>query len=175
VVILIVLGLLCAAGAWTVVAAGSSDDRAIRVPLASGITRATRFYRVGPSADYSYDYGNIGGVHPLVVSLPEGATYDVVVSVTLGYRTSPDDRFVVALWVRRDAEFGDIQRVVPHERPLWPSPVRTTTSASFRLSDLRGGHEYWVSPTVNVSHREGNRASISTDAVLVVVDAVPST
>ena len=173
VAVVVALGLL-GAGGWAVVAPIASEGRVNRVPLRSGITRATRFYRVGPSAEYSYEYGSIGGVLPLVVSIPEGATYDVVVSVTLDYRTSPDDRFVVGLWVRRGSEFGDHQRVAPRERPLSPSTTRTTTSASFRLSDVPGGHDYWFSPTVNVSEREGNRASISTDGVLVVVDAVPA-
>ena len=168
--------VLFAGGAWAVAAARSSsrtEERAI--PLASGIARATRFYGVGPSADYSFDSGSIGGVVPLRVSFPAGTMYDVVVTISLDYRSSPDDRFVVDMGVRRDTEFGHQESVAPEERAISASQARTSTTASFRLSDLEGGHDYWFSPGVNVSHRGGHRASISSNHVLVVVEATPST
>lgn len=177
-----VMAVVCAAvvlivgGAWAVAAARSShgtEDRAI--PLTSGITRATRFYGNGPSAEYDFDSGSIGGVVPLRLSFPAGTTYDVVVTVSLDYRTSSDDRFVVGMTARRDSEFGHIESVSPRERAISRSQARTSTTASFRLSDLEGAHEYWFSPSVNVSHRGGHHASISSNHVLVVVEATPST
>ena len=177
-----VVAVVCAAavlfvgGAWAVAAARSSlqaEERAM--PLMTGMARATRFYGVGPSADYAFDSGSIGGVVPLRLSFPAGTTYDVVVTVSFDYRTSPDDRFVVAVGARRDSEFGQRESVVPEERAISASQARTSTTASFRLSDLEGGHDYWISPGVNVSHRVGHRASISSNHVLVVVDATPST
>lgn len=176
------ISVMCAAavlfvgGAWAVAAARSSlrtEERAI--PLTSGIARATRYYGIGPSADYDFDSGSIGGVVPLRLSFPAGTLYDVVVTVSLDYRTSADDRFVVGVTARRDSEFGQIASVAPKERTISASQARTSTTASFRLSDLQGGHEYWFSPSVNVSRRGGNRASISSNHVLVVVDATPST
>ena len=149
-----------------------TEERAI--PLTSGVTRATRFYGVGPSADYDFDSGSIGGVVPFV-SFPAGTTYDVVVTVSLDYRTSADDRFVLGMTARRDSEFGHIESVSPRERAISRSHARTSTTASFRLSDLQGGHEYWFSPGVDVSRRGGHRASISSNHVLVVVEATPST
>jgi hypothetical protein len=177
-----VLAVMCAAavlfvgGAWAVAAARSSmrtEERAIS--LTSGIARATRFYGVGPSADYAFDSGSIGGVVPLRLSFPAGTTYDVVVTVSLYYHTSSDDRFIVDLCVRRDSEFGHLESVSPEERAISASVARTSTTASFRLTDLEGGHDYWFSPGVNVSHRGGHRASISSNHVLVVVEATPST
>lgn len=177
-----VITLMCAAavllvgGALAVAAPRSSlgtEDRAI--PLTPGITRATRFYGGGPSADYSFDSGTIGMVAPLRLSFPAGTTYDVVVTVSLDYRTSADDRFVVGMAARRDSKFGHLASVSPEERAISPSQARTSTTAVFRLSDLPGGHDYWFSPIVNVSHRGGHRASISSNHVLVVVEATPST
>jgi hypothetical protein len=177
-----VIAVVCTAavlfvgGAWAVAAARSShgtEERAI--PLTSGITRATRYYGGGPSADYSFDSGTIGMVAPLRLSFPAGTTYDVVVTVSLDYRTSADDRFVVGMSARRDAKFGHLESVSPKKRAISASQARTSTTASFGLSDLQGGHEYWFSPNVNVSHRGGHWASISCNHVLVVVEATPST
>ena len=166
--------LLIGAAAWAALAADGSEERPARVPLISGISRATRYYPTGPSADYEFDNGNIGLVPAMVVALPAGSAYDVVITVSLDHRTSRGDRAIVAMLVRRDEEFGPRERVAPTERPLPRSSIRATTTTSFRLKDVAGGHNYWISPTVNISLRDGNRASISTRNVLVVVDAVPS-
>jgi hypothetical protein len=163
------------AGAWVVAAAGSSRrDVSPSTPLTSGIMRATRSYWAGPSADYESDSGSIGLVTPLHLSFPSGASYDVVVTVSLDYHTSADDRFVVGLSVRRDSEFGHRVSVTPPQRTISASTVRTSSTATFRLSAVQGGHEYLFSPTVNVSERVGNRSSISSSRVLLVVDATPS-
>jgi hypothetical protein len=170
------IAVLCASaivlggGAW-VVAAVRTDTPS--TPLTSGIKRATRSYGVGPSAVYDFDVGTIGTVMPLRLSFPSGTAYDVVVTVSLDYRTSADDRFVIGLLVRRDSEFGHRESVTPPERAISPSTVRTSSTVAFRLHDLHGGHEYWFSPTVNVSERVGNHSSISTSRVLLVVDATP--
>jgi hypothetical protein len=113
-------------------------------------------------------------VTPLRLSFPAGTTYDVVVTVSLDYHTSSDDRSVVGLLVRRDSAFGHRESVTPRLRAISASTVRTSTTASFRLSGIQGGHEYWFSPTVNMSHRVGNHASIASSHVLLVVDATPS-
>jgi hypothetical protein len=165
--------LLIGAAAWAALAADGSEERPARVPLISGISRATRYYPTGPSADYEFDNGNIGVVPAMVVALPAGS-FDVVITVSLDHRTSRGDRAIVAMSVRRDEEFGPRERVAPTERPLPRSSVSATTTTSFRLKDVAGGHDYWISPTVNISLRDGNRASIATRNVLVVVDAVPS-
>ena len=59
-------------------------------------------------------------------------------------------------------------------RALAEATTRSSTTAVFRLSDLRGGREYRFGPSVNVSHRVGDRASIVTSHVLLVVEATPS-
>jgi hypothetical protein len=129
---------------------------------------------VGPSAQYHFDSGGIGDVAPLHLSFPAGTAYDVVVTVSLDYQTTADDRFVVGLWARRDAEFGHTESVSPAKRPISASTVRTSTTASFRLTDIQGGHEYWFSPTVNVSHRVGNHATITSSNLVLVVELTPS-
>jgi hypothetical protein len=96
------------------------------------------------------------------------------VTVSLDYHTSADDRFVVGLSVRRDSESGHRVSVTPPQRAISASTVRTSSTATFRLSAVQGGHEYLFSPTVNVSQRVGNRSSISSTRVLLVVDATPS-
>lgn len=167
--------VLLTAGAWAVAAAGSSHG--MQEPATSqgaGTIRASRSYGHGPSAEYDFDSGTIGGVAPLRMTLPSGATYDVVVSISLDYRTSPDDRFIVGLSTRRDSKYGPRVPVAPPSRPILASRVRTSTTALFRLSDVPGGHEYWFSPGVNLSERVGNRASIASDHLVLVVDATPS-
>jgi hypothetical protein len=166
---------LLGGGVWAVAAAGSSPGAADpATPLTAGITRATHFYGVGPSADYDFDSGSIGTVEPLRLAFPAGTTYEVVVTISLDYHTSADDRFVVGLSVRRDSEFGHRESAAPPKRAISSSTAWTSTTASFRLSNIEGGHEYWFSPTVNVSHRRGNHASIEGTRVLLVVDATPS-
>jgi hypothetical protein len=165
----VVLGTSIWAGA---AARSRAANRA--VAPAAGLLRASRWWKVGPSAQYDFDNGVIGQVTPLQVALPEGANYKVVVSVSLDYRTSPDDRFVVGALVRKDAEFGYVVDAFPRQRAVSASSVRTSTTALFQLSGLEGGHVYWISPTVNVSARD-QKASIVSRHVVVVVDATPVT
>jgi hypothetical protein len=127
---------------------------------------------VGPSATYDFDNGGIGEVSALRSTFPNGSDYDAIVTVTLDYKTSPDDRFVTSTLVREGAEFGPIVGATPHARPIEASTVRTATTITYRLTGLTGGAEYWYRPTVNVSHRD-NRASIESHHVLMVVDATP--
>lgn len=162
-------------GAWSFTASAAEPEGAERVTLAPDVARATRSYGVGPRADYDFDYGSIGTAQPLRLAFPGGATYDVVVTVSFDYRTSADDRFVVGLLARRSTEFGHRETVRPPTRAIPASTIPTSTSATFLLKGLVGGRDYWFSPTVNVSHREGNRASIVTRRVAMVVDATPTT
>jgi len=167
--------VLMAGGAWAVATGGSSSGASDGLtPQATGVIRATRFYARGPTATYDFDYGSIGTVSPLRLTFPAGSTYDVLVTISLDYRTSPKDASVIGLSVRRDSEFGHLVSGVPAVRAISASTVRTSTTAVFRLSDLRGGREYWFSPNVNVSHRVGDRASIGSNHVLLVVEAMPS-
>ena len=172
---------LCAAavafggGVWAVAAAGSSHGGSSpSTPLTSGIVRATRSYGAGPAAEYDFDSGSIGVVPPLRLSFPSGTSYDVVVTVAFDYRTSADDRFVVGMSARRDLESGHRMSVTPPQRAIEASTVRTSSTAAFRLIGLPGGHAYWFSPTDNVSQTVGNRSSIGSSRVLLVVDATPS-
>jgi hypothetical protein len=175
VVALCFAAIVIGGGVWAVAAAGSSrEDASPSTPLISGLQRATRSYGAGPSAEYDFDSGSIGVVTPLRLRFPSGTSYDVVVTVSLDYRTSADDRFVVGLLVRRDSEFGHRMPVTPPQRAIAGSTVRTSSTAVFRLVGLPGGHAYWFSPTVNVSQRVGNHASIGSSRVLLVVDATPS-
>jgi hypothetical protein len=171
---------LCAAavvfggGVWVAAAGSPRGNPSASTPLTSGIVRATRSYGVGPAAEYDFDSGSIGVVTPLRLSFPSGTSYDVVVTVAFDYRTSADDRFVVGMSVRRDSEFGHRMSVTPPQRAIAASTVRTSSTAAFRLIGLPGGHAYWFSPTVNVSETVGNRSSIGSSRVLLVVDATPS-
>jgi hypothetical protein len=167
--------LLLVGGIWVVAAADPSNGTSDRsMAQVSGTIRATRFYQAGPSAKYDFDYGSIGTVSALRRTLPAGATYDVVVTLSMDYRTSPTDRFIVGLLVRLDAEYGHRVSTEPSVRAIAASTVRTSTTAVFRPSDIRGGHEYWFTPTVNVSHRVGDRAWIGAKHVVLVVDVKPS-
>jgi len=167
--------VLLTSGVWVVASAGSPNETSDRsTAQVTGIIRATHFYGQGPTADYDFDNGSIGTASPLRLTLPAGTTYDVVVTISLDYRTSPEDEFVVGLSARRDSEHGHRVASLPAARAISASTVRTSTTALFRLSDLRGGREFWFSPSVNVSHRVGNRASISSNHVLLVVEVTPS-
>ena len=168
------VAVLLTGGAWAVASGHSSDRLAGRASTQTGMIRATRFYGRGPSATYAFDYGVIGTSPALRLTFPAGATYDVVVTISMDYRTSPDDGFVVGPLVRRDAEYGHVMSPLPEDRAIPAATVRSSTTAVFRYADLRGGHEFWFSPTVNVSHRVGNRASISASHLLLVVEATPS-
>jgi hypothetical protein len=138
----------------------------------AGLIRSTRYWDVGPSAAYSFDSGSIGTVPALRLTFPTGAEYDAIVMMTLSYKTSPPgDRFVVSVAVRKDTEFGPIVHPTPNRRPIAPATVRSSVTLTYRLTTLIGGTEYWFSPAVNVSHRDGNNASINADSVLMVVDA----
>ena len=110
----------------------------------------------------------------LRLTFPAGATYDVVITVSMDYRTSAGDRTIVSAPVRRGGEFGDVMPVLPMSRALAEATRRSSTTAMFRLSDLRGGRRYRFGPSVNVSHRVGDRASVVTSHVLLVVEATPS-
>lgn len=166
--------MLVAGGTWAVRAVGSSDPVSSRASTQTGLIRATRFYGVGPSAQYAGDSGSIGEAPALRLTFPAGTTYDVVVTISMDYHTSSGDRTVVSALVRRDAEFGHVMPVLPKARALAEAATRSSTTAAFRLTDLRGGREYWFRPAVNVSHRVGNGASIATSHVLLVVEATPS-
>jgi hypothetical protein len=138
---------------------------------ATGLIRTTKSWDVGPSAEYGSDFGSIGEVHPLRLTLPSGSTYDAVVIVALDYRTSPSpDRFVARLVVREGERFGPIIASDPKGRPLAVSTSRSSATLMFQLTGLQGGTEYWFMPSVNVLHRDTN-ASITTTDVLAVVDA----
>jgi len=166
--------------ACVVLASGVVADAAVRSRTtlretgpATGLIRSTRFWGVGPSADYDFDTGNIGTVQPLRLTFPAGAYYDAIVTMTLAYRTSPPgDRFVAAVVVRKGRRYGTVVHPSPNTSPIAPSTVRSSVTLTFRLTSLRGGTEYWFSPTVNVSHRDNdNKGSISSKNVLMVVDA----
>jgi hypothetical protein len=138
----------------------------------AGLIRSTRYWDVGPSAAYSFDSGSIGTVPALRLTFPTGAEYDAIVTMTLSYKTSPPgDRFVASVAVRKDTEFGPIVHPTPYRRPIAPATVRSSVTLTYRLTTLIGGTEYWFSPAVNVSHRDGNNASINAESVLMVVDA----
>ena len=165
--------VLLTGGTWAV-AAQSSDPVASRAPTQTGLLRATRFYGIGPSAEYDLDSGGIGIVPAMQVTFPAGSTYDVIVTISMDYRTSPDDRFVVGPSARRDEEFGHLMPALPRTRALSASTVRTSTTAMFRYDDLPGGRAFWFAPTVNAKHGFGGHASISSRHVLLVVEATPS-
>jgi hypothetical protein len=140
----------------------------------AGVIRSTRYWDDGPAASYSSDSGNIFTVPPLQLTFPAGSTYDAVVTLTLDYATSaPRDRFIAGVAIREGAEFGPTVRTTPNQRPVAASTVRTTVTLTFRRLGLAGGTEYWIAPTVNVSRRDGNTASIDAQHVLMVVDAIP--
>jgi hypothetical protein len=63
--------------------------------------------------------------------------------------------------------------VSPPERPIRAATTWASTTVVFRLDDLEGDVEYWLSPTVNVDGRRGDHASIRSRHVLVVFDATP--
>src|SRR5262245_29787294 len=122
---------------------------------APDLIRTTRGWAVGPSAEYDFDFGSIGVVRPLRLTLPGGQTYDVVFTVSMDYRTSPrPDRFIAGMTVREGAEFGPIVVTTPKARSVGASRVDTSSTLTYQVSGLIGGTEYWISPTVNVSHRD---------------------
>jgi hypothetical protein len=170
---------LIAVIALAVVATGIVANASIRSRTAgtetgspAGLIRSTRYWDVGPGADYDFDSGGISTVQPLRLTFPAGASYDAVVTMTLGYRTSPPaDRFVASLLVRKGAKYGPVVHPAPNQWPVAASVVRSSVTLTFRLTTLQGGTEYWFSPSVNVSHRDGNKASIAAQSVLMVVDA----
>ena len=165
--------VLLVGSAWAV-AAANADRTGERAPTQTGIIRATRFYDLGPSAQYSGDSGSIGVAPALRLTFPAGARYDAVVTISMDYHTSSGDRPIVAVLVRRDSAHGHAIPVLPRGRAIADATTRSSTTAVFRLSDLVGGREYWFSPSVNVKHGFGGRASIVSRHVLLVVDATPS-
>jgi hypothetical protein len=165
--------VLLAGTAWAE-AAGSSDPAATRASTQTGLIRATRFYGIGPSAEYDFDNGSIGIAAALRLTFLPGATYDVIVTISMDYHTSPGDRPFVSALVHRDSKNGHSVPVLPGSRSLADATTRASTTAVFRLSDLRGGREYWFSPAVNVKHGFGGHASIVSRHVLLVVEATAS-
>ena len=165
--------------ACIILASGVIANAAVRSGTAStetgspaGLIRSTRYWDVGPGADYDFDSGSITTVQPLRLTFPAGAAYDAIVTMTLAYRTSaPGDRFVASLVVRKGAKYGPVVHPSPNQWPIAASSVRSSVTLTFRLTTLQGGTEYWFSPSVNVSHRDGNKASIAAQSVLMVVDA----
>jgi hypothetical protein len=135
------------------------------------VRRATRYYDIGPSAEYDFDSGSIGVVRPLRVSFAAGTTFDVVITIAMNYRTSADDRFVVSPSVRRDGRYGPVVDPRPQARAVAASTKPTGGTTAFLINGLRGGHTYWFFPTVNVSRRVGDHSSITSRHVVFVVDA----
>jgi hypothetical protein len=170
-----VIGIVAVAVLATGIVANASvrtHNAAIETGPPAGVIRSTRYWDVGPGADYDFDTGNISTVQPLRLTFPAGASFDAIVTITLGYRTSPPgDRFVASLLVRRGSKYGPVVHPNPDQWPVAASTVRSSVTLTFRLTTLQGGTEYWFSPSVNVSHRDGNKASISAQSVLMVVDA----
>ena len=161
---------LVAGGAWVVAALGA--DAAVVTGPSQAISRSTKYWGVGPSASYDFYAGDIGTVSPLRVTLGPGSS-DVVVTISMDYRTSPDDRFVAGLYVRRDRRYGHLMLVTPKTRAVSASAPRSSADLMFQLTGLPGGHTYLFFPTVNVSHRD-NKASIEASRILMTVDSTPS-
>jgi hypothetical protein len=155
--------------------AGTDRDRVEAATQRAEPRRATRYYGVGPSAEYDFDSGSIGVVRPLRMTFASGSTHDLVVLISMDYRTSGDDPFVVAPLVRRDTRLGPVVDTRPGRRAVAPSTAPTSSTTAFVIEDLRGGHTYWFSPTVNVSRRVADRSSITSRHVVFVVDALRST
>jgi hypothetical protein len=173
-IIAVALSVVLGGAIWAGATVRARSGAAERVVSPSpGLVRASRSWGVGPAASYDFDNGNIFTVTPIQVSLAAGSAYDVVVSVSLDYRSSPDDRFVVGLVVRDDAQYGPLMTVKPAQRAVSASRAWTSTTALFRLTGLEGGHVYWFSPGVNVSHRD-SKASIESRNVAIVIDATPA-
>lgn len=160
--------------AWAAADGAATRDRVEAATVRTEPRRATRYYAVGPSAEYDFDSGAIGEVRPLRLSFASGNTFDLVIMISMDYRTSADDRFVVAPLVRRDGRFGPVVHARPVRRAVAPSTAPTSSTTAFVIDDLRGGHTYWFSPTVNVSRRVGNRSSSSSRHVVFVVDSTRS-
>ena len=166
--------LLLVGGAAAAVGATRTNDP-VRVASgpSTGLVRSTKFWAVGPSAEYDFDSGSIGVVNALRVTLPAGSSHDVIVTISMDYRTSPDDRFVIGLGVRRDERYGHVIPSLPSQRPVAAAPERGSATLVFDLPGLPGGHTYLLYPTVNVSHRD-NRARIVGHHTVMVVDTTPS-
>lgn len=164
---------LTGCGAADVPATGTSQAAEKAVPGAR-VARETRYYGIGPSAEYDFDAGVIGVVSQLRIPFPSGTTFDVVVTVSMNYRTSADDRFVVGALVRRDGRFGPVVDVKPEQRVVAASTTGASSTTVFLIDDLPGGHDYFFSPVVNVPSRVGNRGSITSRNVVFVVDAMAS-
>lgn len=172
-VVVIILAVVIFGGVLANAAVRSRTNARVTGP-ATDLIRTTKGWSRGPSADYSFDAGNIGVVDALRLTLPAGQTYDVVVTLSMDYRTSPrPDRFNAGVTVRDGAEFGAIVPTTPSERSVGASQVDTSTTLTFQVSGLTGGTEYWISPGVNVTHRD-NKARIVANRVLMVVDATPA-
>jgi hypothetical protein len=172
----IAIGVVAAAlTAWAAVElVGPQAGSARAATQGSEVQRKTHYYGVGPTAHYDFDSGTIGVVRPLRQSFVSGATFDVVITISMNYQTSADDRFVVAPLVRRDGRYGPIVDVRPEARTVVPTTTPTSTTTVFLINDLPGGHTYWFSPTVNVSRRVGDHSSITSRKVVFVVDMTRS-
>ena len=162
--------IVLTSGTVIAVASVKARTQARETGPASGSITATRYWDTGPSAQYSGDSGGIGTVPALRLTFPAGSTYDVVMTVDLDYSTSRGDRFDAGVDVRQGAEFGPIVKTTPHARPVAAAPHRTSTTLTFRLTDVAGGVEYWIDPWVNVTHRDFS-AAIAAQHVLLVVQA----
>ena len=160
--------VIALAATLTVIAAGRDEaPRSVTGPAGDTI-RMTRWYPVGPSAEYGLDYGNIGVVDPVMFPLPAG-TYDVVVTLSFDVRTSANDTFDVG--VRGDD--GDV-RVAPWHRAVAGTGSWDSTTVAFRARGLDGGATYAFEPWVNASFQRVGRARITTERLLVVIDATPT-
>jgi hypothetical protein len=169
----VALGLAASTLIATGLASAVPDPKEVGV-LAPGTLRAFRAYGQGPTAIYQRDVGKIGGVLPLDISLPPGGAYDVIVSLSFNYRTKGTATFVIGVDAREGSLWpsGSKVDVSPAERPLHASPLRSATTLMFRMTDLAGGTDYWLTPYVN-AYRSAN-ARLLTHTVLMVVDATPS-
>jgi hypothetical protein len=137
----VVVAISAAVIAWPAVdvatmGTGRADEGA--VTLGSRVKRETRYYGIGPSAHYDFDAGSIGEVRPLRVPFASGSPVDVVITISMDYRTSADDEFVVAPLVRRNGRFGPVVRTRPRGRVVAASTTWTSSTTAFLIGGLRG-------------------------------------
>jgi hypothetical protein len=168
--VLVVLSVVVAVVAATLTGSAlaqstPSPARAVVEPVAAGSFHG---YRVkGPSAKYGSDFGLIGQMHPVRVSI--GGTSDMVVSVSFTYRTSRD-RFVSTLGVQGPNDRW--KDVLPAQRILRPAPNGASTTLQFVVEDLKPGI-YRVSLGVNVDRFRGP-ARVTTRQVLISGQVTPA-
>src|SRR5689334_9079666 len=97
---LVALAALTCVGTGGVVAASALPGHEPRTP--SPVERVHRFYRAGPTAEYSGDTGSIGVVRPLRFAVTEAEPQTGVVETSFSYRTRGAGPFTMSLAVRKD-------------------------------------------------------------------------